>query len=224
MRRSWRGVGTVALVTAISSCGLLWLAGAGSGDADRGGDTPATVIETAPEATTTTAPATTAPATTTPITTESPPDTTSTTTTTTTTTTTSTTTTSTTTTTIAAPAPVPTVTASQTSVGVGGTVTFDGTCSTDVPVEVWITDGGGGSPAVVDTGITTSPWTYVWTAPADADDASSFGFQFWCGGPTSGASIDDQPHVDMVASAAPPAPAPARPAPAPVGPVLPETS
>lgn len=203
----------VALTATVATCGLFFLGGTvptGSGADDL---PPGTTGATG--TTTTTTPAT------------------DTTTTTTAATTTTTTTAATTTTATLRLTPVPpSVTASSTLVGLGGRVTFDGTCADERspgPIIVWITDERRATTSIVDTGRTTSPWTYVWAAPTDERDAASFTFRFWCGDP---AGLDgDYPtgrdvRIDMVASAAPttlPTSVPA-PAPAPsVAPALPET-
>ena len=137
-------------------------------------------------------------------------------------------------TTVLRPTPVPTgVTASSTLVGLGGQVTFDGTCAGDRlpgPIVAWVTDERLAVTSIVDTGITTSPWTYVWTAPTDEGDAASFVFRFWCGdsaGHDGEYPTDREVRIDMVASAAPtslPTSAPVTSPAAPVAPALPETN
>jgi hypothetical protein len=99
-------------------------------------------------------------------------------------------------------------------------------------VVIWIIKETDGTTEVVDTGLSTSPWTYTWNAPTDERDASSFVFRFWCGTPGDDAGsppTDPEARVEMVASAAPspappPAPPPAPGRPASVGSNLPETS
>jgi hypothetical protein len=237
MTSKWGGVRTVAVASAVSTCGLFML----------GGVAPSTTSPPADSATGDTidpdpieVATSTAPTESTSVATTSPPTTSTTTTTATTPTTTATPTTSTAATTTATPtsttslpgAMPPTVTASGTTVGVGGTVTFEGSCHDAAgPVVIWIIKQADGSTEVVDTGLSTSQWTYTWTAPADERDASSFVFRFWCGTPADdagGAPTDRRARVDMVASAAPPAtPAPGPSAapgvPTSVGTRLPET-
>jgi hypothetical protein len=111
-----------------------------------------------------------------------------------------------------APVPVPAaVVASNTVVGAGGTITFDGTCTADggAPIGPVVVSITGETTATVDTGVTTSPWSYTWTAPVDGRDASTFVFRFWCGDPRGHGSVypvELERTVDMVASAPPVAP------------------
>lgn len=216
----------VALTATVATCGLFLLGGSaptggGTDDLPPDGADATSTIATAPSTPSTTTSTTS--------TTTIPP----------TTTTTSTTTTTTTTvveitTTTLRPTPVPpSVTASSTLVGLGGRVTFDGTCAGGrIPgtIVVWITDERRSTTSIVDTGLTVAPWTYVWTAPTDERDAASFVFRFWCGDPTTidgEYPADRQVRVDMVASAAPttiPTSAPTTPPAPSVTPGLPETN
>ena len=112
---------------------------------------------------------------------------------------------STSTTTTPRAAPASAVVASQSMVGVGGVVTFTGTCP-DASLGSLVVVIGGPSAETVDTGIATTRWEYRWAAPVDDRRIGSFTFEFWCGDPT-GATDGGSPtrfRVDMVASAPPP--------------------
>ncbi len=200
MTSRWSGAGVVALTATLTTCALFLF----------GRTAPAGGSSAEPSSTTTIATTTTTP---------------------TTTTTTTTPTSTTTSTTALRPTLVPSrVAASTAQVGLGGIVTFDGSCvDHHEPVVAWITDEHRGTTSAVDTGLATSPWTFVWTAPTHERDVASFVFRFWCGDPST---LDgDHPgapgiRVAMVAGAAPsdpPAVAPTHPSAAPESPPLPET-
>ncbi len=200
------GAGTVVLTALTATCGLFLVAGVGPSGATDLALPTVTPIETG-QSSPTTVPVnddTVSTPVSVPVPTPVPTSDATTTTTTTTTTTAATTTTV----AIMTTTTVPTsVSASNTVVGLGGTVTFDGTCptGTDRPLVVWIIAAE--TTDVIDTGITSGSWSYTWTAPTDERNAGSFTFQFWCGDPAGfagGYPASLQQHVDMVASEAPP--------------------
>lgn len=221
MTSRWAGAGVVALAAGVATCALLLV----------GGTAPAGGSTVEPRSTTTTPLSTTTTTTTNTVTTTTTTTNTITTTTTTTTTTAPATSVTTTTTAVLPPVLVPTrVVASTEHAGLGGRVTFDGRCATGHgPIVAWITDEHRGTTSVVDTGLATSPWTFVWTAPTDERDVASFVFRFWCGDPSTFAGdLPDQSgvRVAIVASAVPndpPVVAPTHPPAAPESPSLPET-
>jgi hypothetical protein len=90
-------------------------------------------------------------------------------------------------------------------------------------VTVWIIGDASDDIDVVDTGISSASWTFVWAAPTDEASFDSFTFQFWCGDPDgAGYPADLQRRVDMVASAGPPVTPPLTES-EPAAPIIPET-
>ena len=234
MASKFGSMGTVVLAAGVATCGLFMLSGVGPSAANEvqlpavapnstdEPDTPDEGTEEGTEEAEVTTPPTSPPPTSAPVT-----PTTSSTASTTTSTTTSTT--STTTTVVASPVPL-SVTASNTVVGAGGTITFDGVCATSGgqplgAITVWVIPDDGGDAEVIETGLSSATWTFIWTAPTDEAAFGSFVFQFWCGDPNgfeAGYPLDLQRRVDMVASAAPPTTVQLIES-KPVTPVIPET-
>ncbi len=106
--------------------------------------------------------------------------------------------------------PVPrSVTTSTTLVGAGGIVEFAGVCQEQEalpvgPVIVWVIAD---TTERIDTGLTAPNWTYRWSAPTDPARFGSYAFQFWCGDPSGwqgGYPSTLQRTVDMVAQSGPP--------------------